>query len=111
MARPGRSPTTPGAISFTGWPTPRPNRLRDGSSHGQRATFRPASRKRQQGASAVVDSITAREPADRRRRPRTAEVAIQRHAATLRRDGGAVPQAGWHADERNLALPDGVERQ
>src|SRR5580698_1798243 len=81
--------------------------------HGERAAagYRGTKRERQQGAVAAMDQAVARQPADRRRGARAAEGAVQRHPAALRRHGGTLPQARRHADERDFALPDGVERQ
>jgi DNA-binding MarR family transcriptional regulator len=57
-----------------------------------------------------MDQAAARQPADRKRGARAAEGAVQRHLAALRRHGGALPQARRHADERDFAFFDGVDR-
>src|SRR3984957_7290282 len=90
----------------------RPSRYRE-ARHGERAAarHRGAERELQQVARAAMDQSAARQPADRKRGARAAESAVQRHLAALRRHGGALPQARRHADERDLAFFDGVERQ
>src|SRR4029077_3521881 len=110
VASDGLRPILLGAINFIGSRRVARPRWCE-SDHGERSIVRHAPKDRRQGEASPLDSTVTRVAVDRGDGSRTIQSPIQRDLAPVRRYGGALPQAGWHVDERDFAFSYGVEWQ